>query len=451
LTEHLTDDELAMYAFDPAADPNRVLTESHLDVCTECVARLVAHEQFERDLADPDTWDVADGITDPSTSLQALRAIAAQDAAEDQEATRLLGPMLLAPAALVWANLATKRRYQTGGVVRLLTNTAQRSCEQEPLHALNYADLAIEVGRHLSEDRYSGNTLADLRGGAWKARANALRYLGEFNAALDALEQADREYRRLPHAGIGLAAVKYVRATVHRERDDFDLALREARESAEAFAHLGQTGRYIAARNVEGQILFATQRFAEARAVFQQVLAYGEDKADGAWIGRASLNLGNADLELGDHTVALEAFHRALTAFRALNLPTEAARAEWGIALVMLRHGRPSEGLRRLRAVRTVFRENNLTNDGALVTLDIIESLVASGNTAEIVPLAADLIETFLASGKVSGALTAVAYLKEVAATHRLTSAAINHVRVFLSRAERRPNLVFLPPPDSAL
>jgi hypothetical protein len=101
--------------------------------------------------------------------------------------------------------------------------------------------------------------------------------------------------------------------------------------------------------------------------------------------------------------------------------------------------------------VRTVFRENNLTNDGALVTLDIIESLVASGNTAEIVPLAADLIETFLASGKVSGALTAAAYLKEAAATHRLTSAAIHHVRVFLNRAERRPNLVFLPPPDSPL
>jgi hypothetical protein len=48
-----------------------------------------------------------------------------------------------------------------------------------------------------------------------------------------------------------------------------------------------------------------------------------------------------------------------------------------------------------------------------------------------------------------TGALTAIAYIKEAAAAGTLTPATVQSVRTFLRRVERQPDLVFEPPPDT--
>jgi hypothetical protein len=51
----------------------------------------------------------------------------------------------------------------------------------------------------------------------------------------------------------------------------------------------------------------------------------------------------------------------------------------------------------------------------------------------------------------ITGALTAVAYMKEAAAAGTLRAASVNAVRTYLRRVDRQPDLVFVPPPDSFL
>jgi hypothetical protein len=47
-------------------------------------------------------------------------------------------------------------------------------------------------------------------------------------------------------------------------------------------------------------------------------------------------------------------------------------------------------------------------------------------------------------------ALTALAYLKEVAENDRLSRQVIQSVRTFLRRTERNPDLLFVAPPESS-
>ncbi len=446
MDRHLTEAELVAYACQAFAGCSPE-TDPHLTACDQCAAGLAGIRAFDKALGDEDTWE-SDG-EDSLETLQNLQRLAAQVAEEDVTARRLLKDFISAPAALAWADIATQRKYHTGAVVRLLTKTAQELCEREPLHAFNFAEAAVDVARALADDVYPAGGVWELRGAAWKARANALRYLNDYAGALLAIAEAERAYRKLPNAGVGLAAVHHVRASVLREQEEYGRALAEAKESARAYLHLRQTERYFAARNVEGQIYFDTHRYVEAGEVFRQILAYAETVTDESWMARASLNLGNVHLELAEWTAAWDALNRALVTFRHLDLATEAARAEGGIGILLTRNGKQREGIVRLKAAREVFLRHGMPVDAAVVTLYIADALLALGLQGAIPSLTEDLIELFVASGKMTGALTALAFLKEAAAARTLKPAGVAHVRAYLQRLDRRPDLIFAPPPEA--
>jgi hypothetical protein len=90
-----------------------------------------------------------------------------------------------------------------------------------------------------------------------------------------------------------------------------------------------------------------------------------------------------------------------------------------------------------------------MVTDAALAGLDIADALLALGQTKPIVDLATRLFRVFTEAGMLTGALTAIAYIKEAAAVGTLTSAALQSVRTFLRRAERQPDLLFEPPSDT--
>jgi hypothetical protein len=90
-----------------------------------------------------------------------------------------------------------------------------------------------------------------------------------------------------------------------------------------------------------------------------------------------------------------------------------------------------------------------MVTDAALVGLDIMEALLAVGKPRRIVALAQHLFSVFTQAGMITGALAALAYLKEAAASGSLTTAGIQDVRAFLRKAERQPSLQFVPPPHT--
>ena len=444
---HPTEDDLARYAFDPHSVDNPQDLTIHLAACSDCSALLHLIELVDAGLADTEAWELSEATRNLGSLDQTLHDLVSRVADEDEEAERLLKPLLANPVALARMNLAEKAKFRTGGVVRQLVAAARGSLEREPLEALVYADAAVEVAETLADDAYPTGAVFDLRGTAWTQRANALRLLGRYDEAIAALDRATEAFRQAPHVPIGMATVKYVRAIIHYERGDLDTAFEMLEESASEFQHLGDIDRLMRARHVQANVRFQQGNIAAARQMYEEVLRHGEAERDLTWIARESNTLGRCALELRDFAAARKYFDAAVDGFTRLRFATEVTRAEWGLALLALAEGRSREAVTRLREVQRRFTEQGLLIDGALAALDSMDGLIALDEMQEIAALASQLISTFTSAGMLTSALTAFAYLREAVAAKAISPKVIEHVRRFIRRIDREPTLLFAPPP----
>lgn len=443
--EHVGERILGLYAIEPASLSNRSEVEAHLAACHDCRAALEELRVFESALRDPESWR---GVSSIPVLPEELRVFAARAAAEDAEAAQLLDEFKepAAAARFVWTDIPAKAEYQSGGVARLLCKMANGMCERDPLYALKLAEAAGIISAGLPDQSYPRKTIHSLRGDAQKERANAFRFLGRLSEALDAITVAEREYRTLPHEGIGLIAVKYVRGVIQYEQDDLEAAERSAHEAADAALHFGAADRYMSARYLLGQILLDRGEFTTALRVFESILQYGTQKGDLLWIARASQAVGACDLELGRHREASRYLHEALRIFADLDFGPEVTRTHWTIARLIFAEGNANEAIYRLRRTILEFTEHEMLTDAAVVAVELAEMLHATGRLREIPKVLSNVVQTFMDSGKLTSALTALAYLKEAATSGMMTSQLVAYVRRFVLRAERRPELLFAPP-----
>lgn len=445
MDEHIPEHELAVFGFDPDAVTARrsIEIQQHAAACEECRARLDFFSVTEEDLADPDVWERSAG----SPTLDALRTFGERVAEEDEEAEKLLAPFFASPVMAAMTNLrALGKRYLTGGVVRRLNARANRICESEPLDALMFAEAAISVAEVLPADPHSAQAVYEMRGTAWKEQARALHLLGRLNEALDSLARAERAYRRLSSPSFGVANVALVRAIVLYEQQRLDEADAVAESAERSFRHLGDDDRRMKALYLRASIKYESRDLVNAMALFRAVVDYGEETDNAIWIARGSYALGNCEVDrtqLGDASMH---FHKALVIFREIGPPTARVNTEWGIARVLLHAGKRDEAIRRLRDVAAEFEARGMVTDMALAGLDTADALLGLGHPEQIVDLAARLFRIFKDAGMLTGALTALAYLKETAAAGKLTPASLSEIRTFLRRAERQPELVFVPP-----
>lgn len=443
---HIGEQELAVYAGSPDAlgTARRAEIEREIASCAECRTTFELVAVADDELSDPDVWEPVTG----SASLDSLREHGARVAAEDEEAAALLEPFLRAPAQAAWQSFHSKR-YRTGGVVRKLIAHAATLHECEPLVALTFADAAIMIAEVLPDDSYAANTVYELRGTAWKERANALRFLGRYDEGLESLRRAERAYRALTWPAFGLASVAHVRASILLEQERYEEASEAAAIAEQAFSYLGDDDRQMGALFMRAIVAFQRRQLETAIELFRRISDYGETHHDALWTARAAQALGNCYLDARNAAEASVQLHTALVLFRELGQRTQIIRTEWGVARLFMDGGKLEEAIRRLRTVIAEFASGGMVTDSALAGLDLAEILLAVGQQREIVVLTRDLFRVFTDAGMLTGALTAIAYLKEAAESGRLTSADIEAVRGFLRRAERQPSLRFVPPPPA--
>ncbi|HVR37850.1 MAG TPA: hypothetical protein VMU84_02055 [Thermoanaerobaculia bacterium] len=308
---HATEDELSRYAFDPESVPNRHVVERHLELCSECRRTLEFVRSIDDGLRDDITWELSDDLmsapVNPASTRVVLRELAQQMAREDVDAERLVAPMLANATEL--AAIAHDRRFRTGGVVRLLCRATVDARESDPERALELVDIAVAIAEVLEPRGNPGaGAVWELRGTAWKERANALRLLGRLRDAVDAVDAAEDAFRHLHFSAFGLAGVEYVRATLLWERGEYTEALRLAIECAEEFDELGDDSRVVLARNLEAHVRVATGETRAAREIFEQLLIFVDDDV---WIARVATSLGHCYQIEGERTRAADSFRIA--------------------------------------------------------------------------------------------------------------------------------------------
>ena len=442
---HIAHEELSLFAHDKLAftRERREDIEGHLANCAECGAMFDFYAVAEEDLGDLAVWQPIIGST-----AAAMRAYANQCAAEDAEADELLREYFENPRKAAVANVRNQRRLHTGGVVRRLNAKAHALYASRPLEALIFADLAATVADLLPDDVYPNNAVYELRGTALKERANALVRLAEFEEALSSLEKAARAYEHLRSSGRGLAAVELVRAAVYYERGELQEASEHVDRAEAGYAHLSLERQRMKAVWLRGEIAYEAVDYIAAAAIFQQVIEFGENISDAGWIARGSFCRAACELERGNLAAAVTLYHNALMIFREIGPAEYRIETEWGVARVALYAGKASDAARGLRDVIAEFEEIGRVANVALAGIDLAEALLVLERWDEIMKVAGHGFRALKKAGHLTGALTALAYLKEAAAQRQLTPRTLKAVREYLRRVERAPDLLFVPPPD---
>ncbi len=450
MLEHPDEDLLLMYALDPSDVEEAAELEAHLGGCEPCRELLADIREDDGLFTQKDSW-LEGWETAPPRTARAMRSVAARNRREDAEAEAMLSGWLdrfLAESsgAFVWADIASRREFHTGGIVRKLADAADQAQYSVPRRALILAETASAIVGMLSTANYTSAEIAALRGLAWKQQANANRQLGRFNATLEALDRAERAYRDLPTPELDLASVTFIRATIYAEQQTYELAEQRAEESSAAFALLGQTELYFRSRQLQGWIAFEQGQLGQAQLIFDTVFAYGEATGELTWIARGSQALGNCHLERRNFASASQYLHRSMLAFRQLGIVSEEIRCRWGLALVVQRDGRHRSAIPRLLEVREEFADLGAVSEAALVTLDLMETFLLLGKPREVRRTAGNIVKVFKDAGMVTGALAAADYLKQAAAMSSVTTSLIEYIRRYLRRVDQQPDLVFVPP-----
>lgn len=446
---HLDEDVLAEYILSGGGDdPEFKAIASHLRDCEECHARSRGMTAFFEALTSHDVWQAEEAGRGSDARERLVLEFAARCQQEYVEAHAALAPLLADSVAFVLERIERLREYRTTGAVRVLAEAANAACERSPLHARHLADTAVAIAGQLSTDDYPRDTLRTMRALAWKERANALRFLAEYPAALDSLDRAERELAQPGLHAFEIGNLAYIRASVLMYMDRLDEASAQAAKSATIFAAYGDTERWMRARSVEAGILSYRREFAQAAVAFEQLRAYSESMDDAMGVARHSYNLATCFLELGDATHAMPLLLDARRTFEQRGVRTELVRTDWMLGVLARVAGRFEESIAQLRAAKEASEALVLPEETAHVTLDLIESLLLAGSTREISSLCSEVMRYFRRSGRLLQALTAAAFLKEAAAHGKVRVETVQHVRSFVQRLERQPDLLFAPPAD---
>ncbi|HEY2092294.1 MAG TPA: hypothetical protein VGJ81_10410 [Thermoanaerobaculia bacterium] len=400
-------------------------------------------EMLEEVLRDPQTWANVDALRGQSARFQQALALKARIDAEDDAAARLLSPLLRSPLRFRNAAIAHNPQAQTAGVVRYLCAAAHERHEKRPQFSLELTlcayDVALSLGPETSASQHFCMALS------LRERANALRYLGRFTEALEALDSAEKLFDEAPAADPhDIAIVQYIRATVFVEIDRLEEARVASRDAARIFRQYGDRPRELTALLAEATSLHFGGRNSEAAKVYERVAAKAREDADRSVLARALNGVANACLELEKLDEAESSLIEALVIFDELDLATERARVTWSLALLHVRRGDLAEGATRLDAARAELQRLGLVNDHALSTLDWAWARLAVGEAADVAEACRRIVVRFESEGMMKSARIALAHLHEALAAGTATPTLVSEVRKYLEFLPSHPDARFI-------
>jgi len=278
---------------------------------------------------------------------------------------------------------------------------------------------------------------------AWKEHAHALRATGAPRDALQAVLRSVAAVGRDPLYTLQRADAELLEAYIRHELDDTAAALPLLARCVAVYSRHNDVKRYLRARSMEAVLQYELRQYKAAEAGFLAMKEEAERQGDREELARIYNNLGHCSLKLEKYDAAARWLVRALSLLEELGMDGERQRAMWGLASLLSREGRNSEAADGLSRVRADFISRGMVLDAAVVSLDLVELLVTSGDTRSVSALCSELVATFTAAGMTSNALTALAFLRDVAETASLDADTVRQVHRFVRGLKSQPTLMF--------
>jgi tetratricopeptide (TPR) repeat protein len=292
------------------------------------------------------------------------------------------------------------------------------------------------IAEMLSSQRYDEIMRAEMRGVAQLERANALRYLGRFNEALEALDVSEQAYRSTPISDRPLALTKFLRSVIYMKSERLDEAAQLASESLVVFRMYGDRARIVHAQIVIGGCLFQRGEFTLARDLYRRLVREARAIGESATEALCLMDLAHAETELREFASALVHYSDAVDIYERLGMRTEVLRTRWGAADLVALMGNIPVGIEQLRKTAAAMLVLGLVNDHALALLDAVGKLFDIGRLAELPDICADLVRVFDDARMPENSRTALAYLEAAARAGAVTTPLIDCVSQYIEREE---------------
>ncbi len=426
---HPDEDQLLDYAeklldFEPTV---REWIAGHLLECLDCTEQLDKVKRFSASMSDPVAWNTAGAKF--SEAKNTLVQLHEQIRLERKFAESHL-PLRLSKAGGA-ESLVQIPEAQTLGSVEFIIAEAHRQLDRDPHYAQQLAQVALEIGSRLRTQGYPPLLLKLTNVHALKESANALRHLGRYRESLEVLDRADALIVDEAAAGFDRAILQFVRGVVLFKMEQLDSARQCLNTSAETFIEFGDRERYDDALLMQGNILFEQGSVLHARELFESQFQSRTGPANSEIRARLALNIAACCTALGENDAAASFFALAEGLFSSLGLTTEALRARWNQARMLLPTSH-EQAIAALESCRHDFLALDMIMDAAFVELDLAEALLNSGETQRATAVCRRLAETFVAAGTSSSASVVLSHLRDAATGGLMDVGIVQYVRDFL-------------------
>lgn len=440
---HFTEDDLARYAFDPDGFAERARLEEHIETCDSCRQTVDFIHTVDTALAETTPWDVATDLEKSEPLPPPLSALAEQVESERLRAHEILAPHAGSLDRFRAAAIETNPAFHDTGVVRVLTELAERNRLRQPQLSLAFADAAIAIGERLQRSaRLRSNAYL---GDAWKERAVALGVVGRFREAEEAATSAEQAYVSDPHATEhDQALIQIIRANVCVATDRIDEAERLAASAAVRFRTYGDIERYLSARVLQGNVRYKRRDYAAAAGIFEEIVGVARKYDLTVVLARALANAGESRACLGDYARAREHFAECCVLWKQLGHETDRIRANWSLANILLNTGRIDEAIEGFESVYREYDAIGVINDAALARLQLAEALLVAGRGNEVAEVLEGVVVSFSAEGLMRNANMALAYIREAVADQTLEADLVRDVRLYLEELPDAPERIFM-------
>lgn len=330
----------------------------------------------------------------------------------------------------------------TVGMVLELVRTIPELVSEAPERGAQLAELATAIAAGLN-DIHPGATGAVCAAAAWRELANARRHQHQYEAALQALDEADRLLDGLLSKAYDQAVLALVRANVYSDMGRTADARRLLRDARVVFEEHGDERLMGECELLAGALHYSDRNYSEAATACRNALDAGRRAGDLRIVASACLGLGVVEAERGATGAAIDALRQALAMFRDLGSRHAMARANWAVALALVSAGSHEAAIPVLRLARKSFLALGLTEEAALAGVKMGEAYLAVGRRAAANRVIHAVADELRGTTRDERAVEALGYLRHLGPA--ASPEAARHVYSYLVRLRTEPTLVFRP------
>jgi len=262
-------------------------------------------------------------------------------------------------------------------------------------------------------------------GKAWATWASVQRSLARYDRAEFGHKMASL-YLDEP---VDLARFYRRRAYLLADQGKFDAARKEVGRSLTIYLASGDNHSRGCALVDLGVISFAEKNYGEGVLRISEALRYLDPRHDSRYHEAAVHNLAVGLAHCEQPGARLEVLLREIRQQRYAPGSLPWAKHRWLEGLVLQRRGRHHRAELTLRAARNQLANLGADHDAGLVTMDMAELYLATGQSEKAARLARDMFPVFRSLGVEREAVAAYRLFMQAAAAHTLTQAEIRGVR----------------------